>query len=83
MVRESGHLAFISLIVLLVEIVVLIFWKEYNRIRFAKKDRRSFRPDVIKDEIAYIMRTSPEMVDKMQNERIVVLENNIVPEELH
>ena len=83
MVRESGHLAFISLIVLLVEIVVLIFWKEYNRIRFAKKDRRSFRPDVIKDEIAYIMRTTPEMVDKMQNERIVVLENNIVPEELH
>ena len=83
MVRDSGRLALISLIILLVEIVVMIFWKEYNRLRFGKKNRRKFRPDVTVAETAEFMHMTEEAVAKMQNDKVVVLEKNIIPEELH
>lgn len=83
MVLESRHLAFISLIILLVEIVVMFFWKEYNRLRFGKKDRRKFRPDVTPEEIAKIMQTDVKTIEEMQEKKIIVLEKNIIPKELH
>ena len=82
MVLESRHLAFISLIILLVEIVLMIFWKEYNRLRFGRKNRRKFRPDVTVEEIAEIFKTDPETVREIQNKKINVFEKNIVPKEL-
>ena len=82
MVWESRHLAFISLIILLVEIVVMIFWKEYNRLRFGKKNRRKFRPDVTTEEIAKLMQTDVETIERMQREKVTILEKNIVPKEL-
>ena len=83
MVWDSRHLVFISLIILLIEIVVMIFWKEYNRIRFGRKNRRKFRPDVSKEEIAEIMHTTPENIDQIQKRKVIVFEKNVVPEELH
>ena len=83
MVWDSRHLVFISLIILLIEIVVMIFWKEYNRIRFGRKNRRKFRPDVSKEEIAEIMHTTPENIEQIQKRKVIVFEKNVVPEELH
>ena len=83
MVWDSRRLVFIALIILLVEIVVMIFWKEYNRLRFGRKDRRKFRPDVTVEEIAEIMHTTPENIRQIQEKKVVVFEKNVVPEELH
>lgn len=83
MVLESRHLAMIAIIILLVEIVLMIFWKEYNRIRFGRKDRRKFRPDVSVEEIAEIMHTTPENIREIQQKKVIVFEKNVVPEELH
>ena len=83
MVRESWYLAYIALIILLIEIIFMLFWKEYNRLRFGKKDRRKFRPDVTVEEIAEIMQTTPERVAEMQKKKVIVFERNVVPKELH
>ena len=64
------------------EIVLMIFWKEYNRLRFGRKNRRKFRPDVTVEEIAEIFKTDPETVREIQNKKINVFEKNIVPKEL-
>ena len=83
MVWDSRRLVVIALIILLVEIVVMIFWKEYNRLRFGRKDRRKFRPDVTVEEIAEIMHTTPENIRQIQEKKVIVFEKNVVPEELH
>ena len=83
MVWDSRHLALIAIIILLVEIVAMIFWKEYNRLRFGRKDRRKFRPDVTVEEIAEIMHTTPENIEQIQKRKVIVFEKNVVPEELH
>ena len=83
MVLESRHLALIAIIILLVEIVVMIIWKEYNRLRFGKKNRRQFRPDVSLEEIAEIMHTTPENIREIQQKKVIVFEKNVIPEDLH
>ncbi len=83
MIRDSWKLLFISFIILLVEIVIMIFWKEYNRLRFGKLNRRKFPVDTTAEEIAEIMQTEAEKVRMMQKNKINIFEENIVPSDLH
>jgi len=83
MIRDSWKLLYISFIILLVEIVFMIFWKEYNRLRFGKLNRRKFPADTTVEEIAEIMQTEAEKVRMMQKNKINIFEENIVPSDLH
>lgn len=62
--------------------MLLIFWKNYNLRRFGKLHRRKFRPAVTNEELCQMFEMDMEMIEKMQNERVVVLEQNIIPKDL-
>lgn len=80
MLLETGHLIYVTFIIVLIEIVVMIFWKEYNRIRYGKLHRRKFKPDVTMEEIAEFFAMDKEDVGEMQNDKIVTLPQNIIPD---
>lgn len=79
--RETGHIVYITMIIFLIELATLILWKEYNRFRFSHKDRRTFRAGVTKSEISRLFTLTYKEVDFYQNEKIITLEKNIIPED--
>ena len=81
MLYETKHLLFIVAIIILIEIVLLLFWKEYNRIRFGRLNRRKFAPNVTREEVADYFGLHEEFVQKMQENSIVTLNKNIIPED--
>ena len=81
MLRESVRLLGITTLIVLVEIVVLIFWKEYNSIRYGKKNRRHFKPDVTIPQISNFLGRSVQDISAMQDSKIVTLYENIIPKD--
>lgn len=81
MLQETVHLLHLTAIVILVEIAVLLIWKEYNTIRFGKKNRRHFRPDVTVPQISKFLGRSIQEINAMQNSKIVTLKENIIPKD--
>lgn len=82
MVLEIQKYFFILFIALLILTVLLIFWKNYNLRRFGKLHRRKFRPPVDEEELAKLFELDIEYVKDFREQRVVVLETNIVPPEL-
>lgn len=82
MVLEIQKYFYILFIAALILCVLLIFWKNYNKKRFGNLHRRKFRPPVTNEELASMFEADIDMVEKMQNDRVIVLETNIVPENL-
>lgn len=82
MVEEIQKYFFILFIAALIFTVLLIFWKNYNLRKFGGLKRRKFRPPVENQELAELFETNVETIEKMQNERYVLLETNIVPHKL-
>ena len=80
-IYESGRLLYITAIIFLIEVAVLLIWKEYNYFRFAKKNRRTFRPNVTVSDTAEQFNISEAFVENFQNSNIVDLEENIIPED--
>lgn len=81
MLNETKHIMFITLIIFLIEVVFMIFWKEYNRIRFGKLNRRTFKPDASVAQIADFFDKSREEIEEMRNAKIIVFEHNPIPKE--
>lgn len=81
MLHESVHLFYITAIVILVEIAVLLIWKEYNYIRYGKKNRRQFKPGVTVPQISEFLGRSIQEINAMQNSKIVTLPENIIPKD--
>lgn len=82
MIMEIRKYFFILFIATLILIVLLIFWKNYNLRRFGNLHRRKFRPPVEDKELADMFELNIEMVKRMQSDRYILLETNIVPEDL-
>lgn len=78
---ESYRLLKITGIILLVEILFLIFWKEYNRRRFGSLNRRTFRPDASVDDIVRFFGLTEDLINDMRNSDVYVLEHNIISED--
>jgi len=53
--------------------VLLIAWAEYNRMRFAGKDRRNARADVSLEEIAHNLGASPALAAQLSAGKSVTL----------
>lgn len=81
MLNETKHLLFITMIIVLIEIVFMIFWKEYNRIRFGGLKRRTFKPDATVEQIASFFEMSQEEILHMQKEDIIILPQNIISDD--
>ncbi len=71
---------FILLLGTLVEIAVLILWKEYNKIRFGRKQRRKFKDNVKDSEIDEYFDLSEELRASMHNEKYIILNENPIPD---
>ena len=73
---------FIAFIALLICILVLLCWKEYNYLRFGRKNRRRFRKPVSNEELKEMFELDSMTLNHMQNDRYILLEKNIIPEHL-
>ncbi len=82
MIMEIRKYFYILFIAALIIAVLLIFWKNYNYRKFGKLHRRKFRPPVDDKELSDMFEIDIAMVNKMQNERYILLETNIIPEDL-
>ena len=79
-ISQTERFFIILLIGTLIEIAVLILWKEYNKIRFGKKQRRKFKEDVKESEIDEFFELSEELRNAMHNEKYVILYDNPIPD---
>ena len=78
MLRETKKLLFITFIVLLIEIVFMIFWKEYNRRKFGSLRRRTFKPDANVEQMADFFEIPKEALVRMRSEKVIALQQNII-----
>ena len=80
MLRTTEHYFYIMGIVIMIELATIIIWKEYNRNRFGKKRRRTFKPDTEESEIDDIFELSPELSDRLHHHKYVEILQNPIPE---
>lgn len=73
---------FVLFIALLIAIILLVFWKNFNYHKFGKLHRRTFPPTVNNEELAEMFELDLQIIEQMQSERYVVLETNIVPKDM-
>ena len=60
----------------------MILWKNYNYQKFGKLHRRTFQPAVSNAELCEMFEVDASVIEQMQNERYILLEENIIPAEL-
>ena len=82
MLGEARKYYTIVLLALLVGFAIFIIWKNYNKHRFGSLKRRTFRPPVSKEELVEKFDLDSEMIDRLQNDRVITLEKNIIPEKM-
>lgn len=82
MIIEVQKYFYILFIATLIIIILLIVWKNYNKKRFGNLHRRKFKEPVSNEELAKTFQLDMETIEKIQNERMVVLPTNIIPEDL-
>ena len=82
MLEEVNKYYVILFVVLMAGFVVFTLWKIYNRHKFGKYHRREFRPKVSKEELMERFQLDAETIERFQNDKIITLERNIIPEEL-
>lgn len=78
MLDETRHLLFVTFIIFLIECLIMIYWKEYNRIRYGKLNRRKFKPDVEPTELTLYFMLDEFTIEKFQNDNIITLDENII-----
>lgn len=78
MLQETKHLLLITFIILLVEIVFMIFWKEYNRKRYGGLKRRKFKPDASIEQIAEFFDVPEDCIKDMRELKMLTLPTNVI-----
>ena len=79
-IRQTEHFFMILFIAVLIELLVLIIWKEYNRRRFGSLRRRKFAPDITDQEIDSYFHLDPVVSTVFHNEKYIGIEETPVPE---
>ena len=79
-IRQTEHFFVVLAIGILAETAILILWKEYNKIRFGRKQRRKFKDDATNKEIDDFFELSEELRKVMHTEKYIILNDNPIPE---
>ena len=79
-IRQTEHFFAILCIATLIELLVLIVWKEYNRRRFGSLRRRTFAPDITNQQIDSYFHLDPELSAVFHNDKYIEIEETPVPE---
>ncbi len=82
MLEEVNRYYVILMMVLVVGFVIFLFWKKYNRYKYGKLHRREFSPNVSKAELMERFQLDEKTIESFQNDKIITLEHNIIPENL-
>ena len=80
MLKTTEHYFYIMGIVIMIELATIIIWKEYNRKRFGKKRRRTFKPDIENREIDECFELAPDLSNRLHNHKYVEILQNPIPE---
>ena len=56
----------------------MLFWKEYNRLKFGSLRRRTFKPDATVEQMAEFLEIPKEALDTMRSQKIITLPQNII-----
>lgn len=78
-VRQTEHFFFVLFIAVLIEILLLIFGKEYNRRRFGGLRRRKFQPDITDEEIDRYFELDPLVSQQMHHGKYIEVLHNPIP----
>jgi len=79
-IRQTEHHFYILFIAILIEILVLIIWKEYNKHRFGKKDRRKFKPHVTEEELDEYFKLDEALAYSLHHDKYIELLENPIPQ---
>ena len=79
-IRQTEHFFAVLCIATLIELLVLIVWKEYNRRRFGSLRRRTFAPDITNQQIDSYFHLDPELSAVFHNDKYIEIEETPVPE---
>ena len=79
-IHQTEHFFAVLFIAVLIEILVLLLWKEYNRRRFGSLRRRKFAPDITDQEIDSYFHLDPLVSEVFHNEKYIGIEETPVPE---
>ena len=79
-IHQTEHHFYILFIAILIEILVLIIWKEYNKHRFGKKDRRKFKPLVTEEELDEYFKLDEALAYSLHNDKYIELLENPIPQ---
>ena len=72
------HTFIITLVIASSGLILMYFWGRYNYKRYAYLRRRKFPKDVTKYEIERYFNLPSSTIEKMQNDKIIILEKTIV-----
>lgn len=72
------HIFIITIVIAGSFFILMYFWGRYNYKRYAHLRRRKFPKDVTQEEIEIYFNLPSLLVKKMQNDKIIILENTIV-----
>lgn len=59
-------------------LILMYFWGRYNYKRYAHLRRRKFPKDVTKSEVEHYFNLPSSTIEKMQNNKIIILDKTIV-----
>ena len=81
-IHQTEHFFVVLFIAMLIEILVLILWKEYNLHRFGRLRRRKFKGDVSEAELDEYFKLDPKLSDALHHGKYIELYENPIPEEM-
>lgn len=77
-IKTTIHTIIITVVIAIGVFVLMYFWGRYNYKRYAHLKRRKFPENVTNDKIATYFGLPLPLVEKMQNDKIIVIEETIV-----
>ncbi|MDF2947211.1 MAG: pgaD [Bacillales bacterium] len=77
-IYDTVKIVVVTIIVASFVLGILIFWSRYNRTKFGSFNRRKFPKDVTDTELINYFNLDSQMFNNMKNNRVTVLEKNIL-----
>ncbi|GIM27882.1 hypothetical protein CPJCM30710_05480 [Clostridium polyendosporum] len=77
-IQTTIHILLITVAIAMCIFILIYFWGKYNYKRYAHLNRRKFSKNVNNDEIELYFGLPSSLVEKMQNDKIIILEKTIV-----
>lgn len=79
-IHQTERHFYILFIAILIEILVLILWKEYNKHRFGKLTRRKFKPQVTEEELDEYFKLDDNLAYSLHHDKYIELMENPIPQ---